>query len=659
MIRNLFGGDNDLGGDNKCRSVDVCDIFGDGSGKALYRFDGNANDESGNYHGTETNVTYGGGQYGRSAIVTAGKITINSSSSVLLPYNADYSVSSWIGKTPSGTYAAPYSRDNSASSRGDNAYLTFTTNKLSVQIALTSNNTSTYTTTNMVWTDFDLHHVVIIVARSISSIIIYVDGVLFETFEMTTSISFNNSVTSTYIGGSDNAVYHGKYDQVRFFNRALTESEVQALSQELKPTSILDSVDPFEDGSLKAKFQFNSSPKDLLNAYNGTETAGCAYIAGKYGNSLLVRNGKLTYGGESKNLMPSTGNYSVSCWMRKIAGVRNVIAARHYSSSACGETFHMEPTGAFVYGTPSSATATNNNVSPAQTILDDDNFHHVALIVNRTALKSYIYIDGKLFYTGISLASPYDNNLGTLSGALHSANYYGHFDQMQFYNKALTPMEVAALYTETTPLEEPLSIQVDPFKDGSGKSLYRFEGNSLDESGNYNGTPTGVAYVASNLGGRGILFSNARTPSAPTAYVRFSTLLLTDFTYTFWLAKSVTGTHEVAGKFVTSLTNHISISTTMSFRVNSLLYISSASFTDDTNMHFYSISRQGSTLKFYRDGVYLDSKTVSTDASDIDVIGCVSSASSPSNTTGTVNQFRKFNRALTDAEITQLYNAGA
>ena len=55
MIRNLFGGDT-----AKCRTIDKLDIFGDGSGVALYRLDGNANDTSGNYHGTETAITYGG-----------------------------------------------------------------------------------------------------------------------------------------------------------------------------------------------------------------------------------------------------------------------------------------------------------------------------------------------------------------------------------------------------------------------------------------------------------------------------------------------------------------------------------------------------------------------------------------------------------------------
>lgn len=71
MIRNLFGGAT------KCRTIDKLDIFGDGSCKALYRLDGNANDESGNYHGTETAITYGGGVYERGAVFNGTSSYIN------------------------------------------------------------------------------------------------------------------------------------------------------------------------------------------------------------------------------------------------------------------------------------------------------------------------------------------------------------------------------------------------------------------------------------------------------------------------------------------------------------------------------------------------------------------------------------------------------
>lgn len=628
--------------DGEITLLSTADPFGDGSGLAWYKFNGNSNDEAGNYNGTEGTVAYGGGVYGRG--VSFSGVT-GSNIAIPLVATSISAISIWIYVRASGTAAYVLGSQTAVQAQ---ASIKLGTD--GVDVWINNKEASKTMTTSVGW-----HHLVATGNGSVMTV--YLDGSLVSG---TSTATLSSASTSLAFGRyrSDTGFGTQAIDNVRIFNRNLTALEALALYNEALPASILDSTNPFEDSSLKAKFQFNSSPSDLLNVYNGTETAGCSYVAGKYGNSLLITNGKFAYGGTSKNLMPSTGNYSVSCWMKKVAGQRNVIASR-YNSSAYGETFFMESTGAFIYGTPSAVTTASNSTSPTQTILDDGNFHHAALVVNRTTLKSYVYIDGYLFYTGASLASPYDNNLGTVSGAFHTTNYYGNFDQMQFYNKALTPTEVVALYTETTPLEEPMNAQVDPFKDGSGKSLYRFDGNALDESGNYVGTPTSVTYASSSLGGRGVVFSNPRTASVPTSYVRLVVGTLTDFTYTFWLTKSVTGSHGVAGKFVSPWTNFISISTTMSFGVNSLSYSSTVSFTDDTNMHFYSVSRQGTTLKFYRDGVYLDSKTVSTAASDIDVIGCYLNASSATSTTGTVDQFRKFNRVLTDAEITQLYNAGA
>lgn len=44
------------------------DFFGDGSALAQWKFDGNANDESGNYNGTASNVTYTNGQFTQAAV---------------------------------------------------------------------------------------------------------------------------------------------------------------------------------------------------------------------------------------------------------------------------------------------------------------------------------------------------------------------------------------------------------------------------------------------------------------------------------------------------------------------------------------------------------------------------------------------------------------
>ena len=45
-------------------TYDTLDIFGDGSCRSLYKFNGNANDETDSYNATASNITYYNNNYG-------------------------------------------------------------------------------------------------------------------------------------------------------------------------------------------------------------------------------------------------------------------------------------------------------------------------------------------------------------------------------------------------------------------------------------------------------------------------------------------------------------------------------------------------------------------------------------------------------------------
>ena len=64
-----------------------------------------------------------------------------------------------------------------------------------------------------------------------SRYVLYVDGVLFET--STYGTSWNSSYNTTYIGAnmsdSNHHYFTGKMDNIRTYNRALTQEEVTVL----------------------------------------------------------------------------------------------------------------------------------------------------------------------------------------------------------------------------------------------------------------------------------------------------------------------------------------------------------------------------------------------------------------------------------------------
>lgn len=82
-----------FGTTNQISTVETVDVFGDGSCKALYRFEDNTNDDSGVYNATASNITYGTGRFGRAAFFNSvsGKIT----TTLINPIN-NFSVSTWV-----------------------------------------------------------------------------------------------------------------------------------------------------------------------------------------------------------------------------------------------------------------------------------------------------------------------------------------------------------------------------------------------------------------------------------------------------------------------------------------------------------------------------------------------------------------------------------
>ena len=91
------------GGGGGCTDiVDNYDPFG-GNGLALYQLNGDATDESGNYNGTASNVTYGTGQFGQAGVFNGSSSGVNTP----IPFlnaKATSTVSLWVKYTDTTAY---------------------------------------------------------------------------------------------------------------------------------------------------------------------------------------------------------------------------------------------------------------------------------------------------------------------------------------------------------------------------------------------------------------------------------------------------------------------------------------------------------------------------------------------------------------------------
>lgn len=220
---------------NYLSTLSKVDIFNDGSCKALYKLDGNALDESGNYNGTPTNVTYGSGRFG-SALTGDGTARYISVSSVFgLVNGGEATYSLWI-KQSTANLSWAVSNYNSGIVNG-------------IQFAIGAEqkiffgnyvaNANYYIKTSSIVVPLNTWAHVVGVVHANGTTDIYVNGVLDTSAEVAYAGVYAPSQIGTrsyYIGriySAGGANLYASIDQIRIFNRAISYAEVIALYNEI------------------------------------------------------------------------------------------------------------------------------------------------------------------------------------------------------------------------------------------------------------------------------------------------------------------------------------------------------------------------------------------------------------------------------------------
>jgi hypothetical protein len=268
------------------------DFFGDGSCIATYNLNGDATDLSGNYNGTATNVTYVDGKF-RQAGFFNGSSSINNPSIV------------WKGKTISMWFKANtinYGSSPSVNNNGSGTPLISTGNHHNIHFSSAGNTLSfcvladTWYNIRSTTNNFSIgswYNVVAIIDSN--NIKIAING------NIESSTQFNGTmspVTGVSIGANTNnangavpTYFNGSIDQVRIFDRALTESEVQELYYTYNQT--WDSSEQFtylsQDGKLLGVEVANGNVVDIhLDDNESSEVAPFISVPAISCDSIMV-----------------------------------------------------------------------------------------------------------------------------------------------------------------------------------------------------------------------------------------------------------------------------------------------------------------------------------------------------------------------------------
>ena len=409
-----------------------------------YMFEGNADDSSGNgNHGTELNgVTYTDGVIGQAA--SFDKVDDHIDMGVPLGGYAAVSVFAWvkaIGSQAGNNFiqAAGWYVDDPTGTDGGfhlsitNGYMRSWIIEDKVTYSLLDGplvQVGEWYLMGLTW-DGSTHR-------------LYLDGVevASEAYAGTMDISTKNAlVASKYRGAGLDGFFNGQIDELRIYDRALSESEIQALY----------------DG-LIAYYEFEGNADDSSgNDYHGTTVGNPSFVNGIFGQAINLDELAGQYV-DTNEIFGGYVEFSEFAWAKMDSEVatlwRSIIYSDHYPSDALGHQ------GGFFINVNQSGSIDTSIVADDGTL---DRLRFAWPTVGEWFFVGHTW-DGtthRAYLNGEEvLSSTYNKPIGTsgettLVGAQHRGGiitrfFDGAIDDLRIYNRVLPESEIQALYASGT-----------------------------------------------------------------------------------------------------------------------------------------------------------------------------------------------------------------
>jgi hypothetical protein len=281
----------------------------------------------------------------------------------------------------------------------------------------------------------------------------------------------NNSWDGTWTDSSDDWLignrndrrpHGGAIDDVRIYDRPLSQPEIEALTNLSKPSGIqvTEKQVPGQDQGGISRYKLNGNVNDSWGNNDGTDKTSVSpsYTTGVYGQAKNFDGTddyvRLESSSSSFDFLASSYNVSISFWFKFSSSSDFSTLVNGYEGSGRG-WFTGEVSGNMRgrWREPSSGNTDQVETSKSY---DDGNWHHyVCRRTGGTAEDIDIFIDGK----NESLNTISNDDAGTWSpsgsvdiGARFDANnsnvnnYSGEIEDVRIYNTALTPQQVEKLY---------------------------------------------------------------------------------------------------------------------------------------------------------------------------------------------------------------------
>ncbi len=482
-------------------------------------------------------------------------------------------------------------------------------------------------------------------------------------------------------GGCPAAYFNGSMDEVRLYNRALSTTEIQAQYAAAQSDEVNTGASQAQgggrlDSGLAGYWKLDdgsgtSATDSSTNGSAGTLTNGPNWTTGQIGGAVDL-DGTDDYVDVGLSAISSPNALTLSVWA-KFGSNRDAVGHPLFGnvngqSGSGGQAFYVDNAGTYNIGGFAGVSAlSTNTITPSL-----DTWYH--LVDTFDGVTEKIYVNGALIASGAgSTTQASENNvmLGRHVGSSGSTYLDGTVDEARVYKRALSSDEVSQLYRLATPTGTDTDLK--GYWSFNGKDVSGTTASDRSGAGN-NGTLTNGPAVTPGKIGQALLFDGVDdyVTIGDPASLRFGA---ESFSVSTWFKTTATSFGYMLGDYAVNPTiiglgvNNTGHSGKAMFflrdtAVSQTLDIYSTTNVNDGQWHHAVGVRNSSTnrMKLYVDGVEeasgVYSGAVLFTTNNSWSFGRAGSQPVSGYFSGAVDETRVYKRALTQEEISSLYNAG-
>jgi hypothetical protein len=434
-----------------------------------YLFDGNANDNSGNgYNATLVNgPTFTTGQLGQAVNFDGSNDHASLPIGNVVSSLNDFTIATWVKLDTTGSWRRIFDFGTGTSA---NMFLTPQSGSGTVRFAITTsgggsevqiNGTSALPTG--AWT-----HVA--VTKSGNTGTLYVNGAqVGQNTSMPLNPSNLGNTNQNWLGRSQysgDSYLDGQIDDFRIYNRALSGSEVQNLSNPGGPTdtptatgtaTFTPTVTPtptitptLPPGSVWAQYSFEGNANDSSgNGRNGMLVNNPTFVAGRVGQAVNL-SGSSQYVSLPTGIVNGMNDFTITTWVR-LDTTGNWRRIFDFGTGTTTNMFLVPQSGSstvrFAITTGGAGGEQQINGTP---VLPTGTWKHIA--VTKSGNTAMLYVDGvqvaqntSMTLSPSSLGNTTNNWIGR---SQYSSDAYldAQIDEFRIYNRALSGSEILALF---------------------------------------------------------------------------------------------------------------------------------------------------------------------------------------------------------------------